>query len=322
MPNPTTRVLAVLELLQTHGQLSGSELARRLEVDSRTLRRYIATLEEIGIPLTAERGRHGGYRLVAGFKLPPMMFTNEETLALSLGLLAVQNLGLDQAAPAVASARAKLERVMPANLKPRLRALGEAATLDLPGSRANASERWLLDLAAATQMRQRVRFTYSASDGESSEREADPYGLVYRAGRWYMSGYCHLRRDLRSFRLDRMQALLLLDARFERPHDFDAAAFLTGSIAQLPRSTAVEVLLKCDLARAAEELSSGMGLLEPQEEGVLLRTRTDSMSWFARQLMKLPCDFEVREPEALREEVRASALRLLRLVETGTPIGE
>lgn len=106
MPNPTTRVLAVLELLQTHGQLSGSELARRLEVDGRTLRRYIATLEEMGIPLTAERGRHGGYRLVAGFKLPPMMFTNEETLALSLGLLAAQNLGLEQAAPAVASARA------------------------------------------------------------------------------------------------------------------------------------------------------------------------------------------------------------------------
>ncbi len=320
MPNPTTRVLAVLELLQTHGQLSGSELAQRLEVDGRTLRRYIATLEDIGIPLIAERGRHGGYRLVAGFKLPPMMFTNEETLALSLGLLAVQNLGLEQAAPAVASARAKLERVMPANLKPRLRALGEAATLDLPGARAAANERWLLDLAAAAQTQQRVWFTYSSGDGESSEREADPYGLVYRAGRWYMSGYCHLRRDLRSFRLDRMQTLLLLDARFERPQDFDAATFLTGSIAQLPRSTAVEVLLKCDLARAAEELSSGVGLLEPVEEGVLLRTRTDSMSWFARQLVKLPFDFEVRGPEALREEIRASAARLLRLVAPGSPL--
>ncbi|MDH4581191.1 YafY family transcriptional regulator [Pseudomonas sp. BN415] len=314
MPNPTTRVLAVLELLQTHGQLSGSELAQRLGVEGRTLRRYIATLEEMGIPLTAERGRHGGYRLVAGFKLPPMMFTNEETLALSLGLLAVQNLGLEQAAPAVASASAKLERVMPANLKPRLRALGEAATLDLPGPRATTRERWLLDLAAAVQARQRVCFTYSSGDGSDSQREADPYGLVYRAGRWYMSGYCHLRRDLRSFRLDRMQALQLLDARFERPVDFDAAAFLTGSIAQLPRSTAVEVLLKCGLARAAEELDSGIGLLEPVEEGVLLRTRTDSMSWFARQLVKLSFEFEVREPEALREEIRTCAERLLKWV--------
>lgn len=314
MPNPTTRVLAVLELLQTHGQLSGSELARRLEVDGRTLRRYIATLEEMGIPLTAERGRHGGYRLVAGFRLPPMMFTNEETLALSLGLLAAHNLGLEQAAPAVASARAKLERVMPANLKPRLRALGEAATLDLPGARAAASERWLLDLAGAVQGRWRVLFAYSTGDGTASEREADPYGLVYRAGRWYMSGYCHLRRDLRSFRLDRMQSLRLLESRFERPADFDAAAFLTGSIAQLPRATAVEVLLRCDLARAAEELDSGIGLLEPVEEGVLLRTRTDSMVWFARQLVKLPFDFEVREPEALRVEIRACADRLRRLV--------
>ncbi|WP_394351253.1 WYL domain-containing protein [Metapseudomonas lalkuanensis] len=167
-----------------------------------------------------------------------------------------------------------------------------------------------------------MHFVYSAGDSNNSERQADPYGLVYRAGRWYMSGHCHLRRDLRSFRLDRMQAVRLLEAHFERPPDFDAAAFLTGSIAQLPRSTAVEVLLRCDLARAAEELSSGIGLLEPVEEGVLLRTRTDSMGWFARQLAKLPFDFEVRGPEALREAIRAGAARLLRLVEAGTPIRE
>ena len=92
MAKPTTRVLAVLELLQTHGQLSGSELARRLDVDGRTLRRYIAALEELGIPVLAERGRYGGYRLVAGFKLPPLMFTQDETLAVALGLLAARRL--------------------------------------------------------------------------------------------------------------------------------------------------------------------------------------------------------------------------------------
>ena len=118
MYSPTTRVLTVLELLQAHGRLSGAELARRLEVDGRTLRRYIAKLEDLGIPVVAERGRYGCYSLVAGFKLPPMMFTDDEALALALGLLAARGLGLAEAAPAVQSAQAKLERVMPAPLRP------------------------------------------------------------------------------------------------------------------------------------------------------------------------------------------------------------
>jgi len=125
MDHPTTRVLAVLELLQAHGRMSGAELARRLRVDPRTVRRYIALLEEMGIPITAERGRHGAYLLVAGFKLPPMMFTDDEALALSVGLLAARGLGLGEAGPAVSSAQAKLERVMPTNLKRRVRAVDE-----------------------------------------------------------------------------------------------------------------------------------------------------------------------------------------------------
>ena len=112
MSQPTTRVLAVLELLQSHAQMSGAELARRLEVDPRTLRRYIATLEEMGIPITTEQGRYGGYRLVPGFKLPPMMFTEDEAQALSLGLLAARGLGLADAAPAIESVQAKLDRVL------------------------------------------------------------------------------------------------------------------------------------------------------------------------------------------------------------------
>ena len=114
MYSPTTRVLTVLELLQTHGKLSGPELANRLGVDGRTLRRYIGKLEDLGIPVTAERGRYGSYSLIRGFKLPPMMFTEDEAMALSVGLLAARQLGLAEAALAVESAQAKLERVMPA----------------------------------------------------------------------------------------------------------------------------------------------------------------------------------------------------------------
>ena len=134
MSGPTTRVLTVLELLQTHGQIGGAELAERLGVDRRTIRRYITVLEELGIPVMTEQGRYGGYRLVAGFKLPPMMFTDEETLAVSLGLLAARQLGLADAAPAIASVQAKLERVMPANLKKRVRGVSDTTRVILPGA--------------------------------------------------------------------------------------------------------------------------------------------------------------------------------------------
>src|SRR5258707_13870898 len=141
MPHPTTRVLAVLELLQSHGQIGGAELARRVEVDRRTLRRYIAMLEEMGIPITTEQGRYGGYKLVPGFKLPPMMFTDEEAQALSLGLIAARGLGLADAAPAIESVQAKLDRVLPSAPKRTVAALRESVALQTGGARAHREAR-------------------------------------------------------------------------------------------------------------------------------------------------------------------------------------
>ncbi|MGH8433043.1 MAG: helix-turn-helix transcriptional regulator [Pseudomonas sp.] len=315
MTNPTTRVLALLELLQSHGQISGRELAQRLSVDGRTLRRYISTLEELGIPLTAERGRHGGYQLVAGFKLPPMMFTPEETQAISLGLLAARNLGLAETAPSVESAQAKLERVMPAHLKHRIRALSESATLDVPRATGQGDNGLLIALASAAQARQRVHLSYRSDQGGVSERDVDPYGLAYRWGLWYMSGLCHLRNGLRSFRLDRVQTAQTLETRFERPADFDAASHLNTSIAMLPRAIAVEVQLHTDLPTATTELGRTVGMLVPHQNGVRLSTSTDSLTWFARQLARLPFDFEIEQPAELRMAVREHAQRMLRLAQ-------
>lgn len=315
MANPTSRVLALLELLQTHRHLSGGDLANRLGVDRRTLRRYIHTLEELGIPVTTERGRHGGYRLMPGFKLPPMMFTGEEALAVSLGLLAAQGLRVTEASPAAESARAKLERVMPADLKQRAQALRESTRLELPPARAPSDERLLGLLATAIQVRQRVRLDYRDDRDRSTRRVLNPYGLVYRGGRWYVSGWCHLRRDLRSFRLDRIGEAVPLDATFDRPADFDPAEHLTRSIASLPRASAVELRLHTDLATAAAELGRNIGMLSPVEGGVALHARTDSLAWFARQLARLPFDFEVIQPAALRDELRHQAARLQRLAE-------
>jgi predicted DNA-binding transcriptional regulator YafY len=311
MSRPTTRVLTVLELLQTHGRMSGSELARRLEVDRRTVRRYITHLEELGIPITAERGRDGAYLLVAGFKLPPMMFTDEEALALSVGLLAARGLGLAEAAPAVASAQAKLERVMPAPLKRRVRAVDETVTLELSHPTAPRDNAALVALSTAAQAQHRVRLHYRAARQEATERDFDPYGLAWRAGRWYAVGVCHLRKGLRSFRLDRVRAVQPLDVCFTRPAGFDALAHLTLSVATLPRAFAVEVLLETELETARLQLFPSFGVLERTAEGVLLRGQTDDLDWFARELARLPFAFEVKRPAALREALEACARRLL-----------
>jgi predicted DNA-binding transcriptional regulator YafY len=309
--HPTTRVLALLEILQTSGQMSGSELAARLGVDGRTLRRYIARLEDLGIPIAVEHGRHGGYMLVAGYKLPPMMFTDEEALALSVGLLAARGLGLAAMAPGVAGAQAKLERVMPASLRRRVRAADETMALDLPGRPASADGTALAALSAAAQAGHRVRLRYQSAPSAPSEREFDPYGLAYRSGRWYVVGHCHLRKGLRSFRIDRILGVHSTGAAFERPADFDALGHLVFSVATIPRRFAVEVRLKTDLATARRELFATIGVLEAAPEGAVLRGQTDDLDWFARELARLPFDFEIRHPAALREALRVRARALL-----------
>jgi predicted DNA-binding transcriptional regulator YafY len=315
MPRPATRVLAVLELLQTHGTISGAHMAERLGINRRTLRRYVAALEEMGIPITAERGRDGGYSLVPGFKLPPMMFTDDEALALSVGLLAARGLGLAEAGPAVASAQAKLERIMPGQLRQRVRAVGETVQLDLSSSPAVRDNMTLLALSTAAQKRQRVRLQYRSAEKTESERNFDPYGLVRRSGCWYVAGMCHLRGGIRTFRLDRILAVVPLPQSFARPEHFDAKAHLAHAIATLPRACAVEVMLKTDLHTARAHLNNAIGVLEQCEDGVLMRNQSEDLDWFARQLAALPFGFTVLHPHELKKAVQACAQRLLQQID-------
>jgi predicted DNA-binding transcriptional regulator YafY len=311
MALPTTRVLAVLDLLQSHGRMSGSELARRVGVDVRTLRRYIVMLEDLGIPLTTERGRHGAYMLVAGYKLPPMMFTNDEAVALSVGLVAARGLGLSESSPAVESVQAKLSRVMPVKLKGRVGAIADTVKIDLQASAGTfGTQAALVTLTTAAQTQQRVNMRYVSGQGEQTERLFDPYGLAYWAGGWYALGMCHLRHDLRSFRLDRVEDVTLMDIPFERPAGFDPLERLMHNIANMPRGRAIEVLLLTTLARASRAFPLSFGLLEPVDDGVLLHASADDLNWFARRLASLPFDFEIRSPDALRTELARCAMRL------------
>lgn len=311
MTKPATRVLAVLELLQARGQVSGAELARRLEVDGRTVRRYVAALEEMGIPIVAERGRAGGYALVAGFKLPPMMFSEDEALALSVGLLAARSLGLERAAPAIALAQAKLERTMPAALRQRLQAIGETVQLGLKRPNAAAGQAVLGQLSVAARAGRRVRLDYVDAAGRTSSREVDTHGLAFHDGCWYAVGWCHLRADVRAFRLDRIREIAPLDAGFERQAGFDALGYLVRSVATLPRAWTVEVLLKTTLERAQAQFFDTIGVFEQVEEGVVMHNQSDDIDWFARQLAALPFGFEIRNPPQLRDALRQCAQKLL-----------
>ena len=311
MYHPTTRVLAVLALLQAHGRMSGPELAQRLEVNIRTLRRYIIMLQDLGIPIEAERGRNGAYVLSAGFKLPPMMFTNEEALALTVGLISARYLNLAETHRAVESAIAKLERVMPLDLKSRVRALSETITLDpVRTSSAPPSEAVLSTMSSAAQLRQRVHIRYHPNQGEDTERDFDPYGLTYYQHRWYAVGYCHLRQDLRSFRLDRVAQIKLVRAEFDRPAGFDPLSHLMQAIAIMPRKHAFELLLKTDIETAQKEVFDVLGILEAAEDGVILRGSVEDLDWLARQISIFSFDFIVLEPAALKDELVKHSVKL------------
>ena len=228
---PTTRLLSMLELLQTRGRIGGPELARRLEVGERTVRRYAVMLQEMGVPVEGERGRYGAYSLKRGYKMPPMMFTDEEALGLALGLLAARTLGLVGVAPAVEGALAKLERVMPEALRGRVRNLEETVSIAIARPATPADSETLLTLAAAVGERRRVRLRYRSGWAGESERVVDLYGVMQREGYWYAAGHCHLRGGMRLFRLDRVLEAELLDDTFARPEGLDSPGAVLSAVA-------------------------------------------------------------------------------------------
>lgn len=310
---PTTRVLTILELLQSRVRMSGPELAERLEVNTRTVRRYITMLQDLGIPVEAERGRYGSYRLRPGFKLPPLMFTEDEALALTLGLLAARRLGLTSATPAVEGALAKIERVLPLALRERVQAVQETLILDFANAGPTPRTNIVITLCTAMQAQRRVLMRYASFSGEESERAVDLYGLVYRPGYWYAVGYCHLRQDLRVFRLDRVAEAQMGPETYTRPIDFDAVEYVTHALAMTPRTWPVEVLLDASLEEARQYISPVTANLEQTPAGLLLHCSTGNLAWFAHLLADLPFAFTVRQPPELRAELQKLAARIAEL---------
>ncbi|HXV33348.1 MAG TPA: YafY family protein [Gaiellaceae bacterium] len=307
MGSPTSRLLALLEALQARPAVTGPELAERLGVDARTVRRYVVALQELGIPVEGQRGSGGGYRLRPGYRLPPLMLTGDEAVVVVLGLLGARRLGLDTESAAAEEALAKVFRVLPADLRRRAEALEHALGFTAEAVRGApvAGEDALL-LADAVRRRRRIRARYVSFTGEVSERELSPHGLVVHAGRWYLAAYDHGRGGLRTFRVDRMSRLGLEGAAEPPPEGFDAVAHVTASLARVPWTWEAEVLLHLPLGRARERLAHVLAELSAEGPGTLLRIRAESLDWLAGVLAGLECDLEIRRPD----ELRAALLRL------------
>ncbi|MEO3783369.1 YafY family protein [Actinocorallia sp. B10E7] len=315
MSYPTTRVLAMLELLQAHHRMGGAELAERLGVDERTVRRYARRLDELGIPVVAERGRYGGYRLMPGYKLPPLMLSDDEATATVLGLLAARRLGL--AATAAEAALAKVRRVLPTVLGERVEALREALGFTLAERQAVTPDAdKVLGLAAAVRQRRRVTLRYRSHQGAESERELDAYGLVFHSGRWYVTGHDHRSSQTRTFRVDRVLSVTPGTATYEIPSDADPVQHVTRSLANVPYTHRVEVVLHAPLEEVGKRVPPSVGTLSKEGDGTLLRTRADSLDGMAALLAGLGGRFTVREPPELEEAVRRLAATLLESVTT------
>ena len=307
MPTPASRLLEVLELLQSRPVASGREIADHLGVDGRTVRRYIDNLQELGIPVEGQRGVGGGYRLQPGYRLPPLMLSDDEVVMVVIGLAAARRLGLDAGGDHPESALEKIHRVLPTTLRRRVEALEAAVAFTSSETMGVPVEAEVLLLVSdAIRRRHRLLTAYTSFAGERSDRELSPYGLVVHAGRWYLAAHDHGREALRTFRVDRMDAVSMTTAPAAlAPDGFDAVAHVAHSLASVPWRWEVEVLLDLPLAATAARIPPTLAELVEAGAGAqtLLRMRVESLDWMASVLARLGCDFTVVQPPELRQSV-------------------
>jgi predicted DNA-binding transcriptional regulator YafY len=293
--------------------MSGSQLAHRLEISRRTVRRYIVMLQDMGIPIEAERGPEGAYYLGRSYKLPPLMFNNTEAVALVLGLLVIHAFQLPAEIVAIEGALAKIERVMPETLLDQVQALQAAITFSTPPPPTSLQPGFVSLLSVAVQKGQRVFLRYMAFSGNESSRRFDPYGIVYHLGYWYAAGYCQLRKDLRTFRIDRIVAVDLLDETFNRSIDFDALEHVIVALATMPGAYPVEIVLQGTMEQVRQVLAPTAGTLEETSSGIIWRREAYDLDWIAHLLLRFDFPITIRQPAKLREMMQQLAEKALRM---------
>jgi predicted DNA-binding transcriptional regulator YafY len=322
MARPTAHVLTLLELLQSGGTRTAAELAGRLGVDERTVRRYMDHLVDLDVPVESVRGRYGGYRLTPGYRLPPLMLTDDEALAVLLGLVAGRRAGLMTATGAAGeTAAAKIRRVLPGQLAHRLEAVLESLAFTAPAGEFAVPETGvLLSIADGVRHHRPVLIRYTAADGQRSERTLHPYGLVAHSGRWYVTGADPGIGEDRTFRLDRVTDARPLPGTFEPPAGFDPAQRMLSGFATAPyrhhvilriQATAEQIrtVLPASIASVADSPSP---VSADHESGRWLRVelRAERLDWLPSVLSALDRPFVIEQPDDLRGLVIAYADRL------------
>jgi predicted DNA-binding transcriptional regulator YafY len=314
MSETASRLLELLSMLQGRRDWSGHELAERLEVSGRTVRRDIERLRRLGYPVDSLTGLAGGYRLRAGQAMPPLLLDDEEAIAIAVGLRTAAGASVAGIEETAVRALVKLEQVLPAHLRRRVAALG-SATFTLPVAGPTVDPQHLTAISAACRDCECLRFAYRSRDGADSRREVEPHSLVNHGRRWYLIAWDRRREDWRTFRIDRLAKPASTGARFT-PRSLpasDPAAFVRQSIAGAPNRFEAVVVLHA----AAEEIKGRVptywGAIVPIDKHTCeLRTGDDDLTWLALRIAMLGVDFEVHEPPELLEHLHALAARLER----------
>jgi len=307
-------VLALLEILQSGGTHTLATLAAHLDVDERTVRRYVAHLIDLGIPVRSLRGRYGGYRLAPGYRMPPLMLSDDEAVAVLLGLVAGHRAGLATSSVAAAeSAAAKLRRVLPEALARRLAALLDTAEFTL-GAHPVATPRTdiLLTIAEAARDRRPVAITYTSIGDRRSERTLHPYGIVAHSGRWYAIGVDSATGTTRTFRLDRISTPQVLDGTFDAPEGFNAAEEVLSGLARVPYRHRISLRVQGSVDDVRRRLPPVVATVrDGDEEGwACVRINAERLDWVPAVLAGLGVPFVIDRPDALRDLVRSLAAQL------------
>ena len=317
MASTSSRTLQLLSLLQHQRYWPGADLADRLGVSVRTLRRDVERLRELGYPVQAARGVDGGYSLSAGAALPPLVLDDDEAVALAVGLHAATTSAVTGMAEASVGALAKVVQVMPPRLRRRVDALRAMTVSSGWGATAaSVAPDVLTTVAQACRDDERLSFAYRTADGSGSDRTVEPHRLVSLGRRWYLVAYDLDRADWRSFRLDRLTGPLPLGARFRQrtlPAD-DAAAFVRRGIGRQPASYDVEAVVEASPDTVRTRLGAWATAEDDGAGGARLRLRTDSLDWAALALGSVGAEFRVVGPPELLHHLAGWSGRFARAV--------
>jgi predicted DNA-binding transcriptional regulator YafY len=314
MSQTSSRLLELLSLLQGRRDWPGNELADRLEVSGRTIRRDIERLRQLGYPVESLTGPAGGYRLRAGSAMPPLLLDDEEAIAIAVGLRTAAGASVTGIEETAVRALVKLEQVLPAHLRRRVGALGSAtSTLPVAGPRVDPQH--LTVIAAACRDFERLRFGYRSRAGTDSRREVEPHSLVNHGRRWYLVAWDRRREEWRTFRIDRLAEPASTGVRFT-PRKLpakDAAAYVEQSLTGAPNRFEARVTLHAAAAEIRSRVPAYWGAITPIDAHTCeYTTGDDDLRWLALRIAMLGVDFEVHKPPELVDHLRALARRLTR----------